>query len=282
MKVMPAISMGSGTASISRGRALLLMDDRRSFYRGFVGKVHGRNFGGHVVYVALDAPIDIRIGAGEWQRCEMAVIAPHVSHAIKGGASCAAQVILENEDIAPEHLPGWMNHGSGVIRDEALIDQWRSTCASMLPSDAVVPSEWLDHMLFGQSLPRPQTDARIVRVMQDILAKPGEQHSAQLCASTVALSSSRFLHLFSREVGVPFRRFRAWKRARSLLYNLQRECNLTELALACGYADSAHFSNSIREVYGFKPTDLVSAGRHLSLVQHHNSTFAIGGLAMHC
>ena len=261
MTAKPCTPTGSTRFPMRVGRALLLLDDRRSFYRGHLGQVHERNLGGHVVYVTLDLPMEIKIGGAEWQRCEMAVVPPHVTHSIRALKGCAAQVILENEDISPEHLPGWMTSGSGVILDEALIARWRSTSASIGQNDAASLTDMLDHMLFGCSLPQRHTDARIARVVRNILDHPGEQHSAQDCASTVALSSSRFLHLFSREMGVPFRRFRAWKRARSLLYVLRRECNLTELALDCGYADSAHFSNSIRDVYGYKPREIVLAGR---------------------
>ena len=243
------------------GRALLLLDDRRSFYRGHLGHVDARNLGGYVVYIALDHPMDIRLADGDWQSCEMAVVAPHVTHSLRALKGCAAQVILENEDISPEHLPAWMTCGCGAVRDPTLIAQWRARSSAIGQDARDMAADRLDELLFGACLPQRHTDARIARVVRNILEQPGEQHSAEDCASAVALSCSRFLHLFSREMGVPFRRFRAWKRARSLLYCLKRECNLTELALDCGYSDSAHFSNSIRDVYGYMPRQIVIAGR---------------------
>lgn len=263
MNIKPINSKSNAWFPMGAGRALLMLDDRRSFYRGHLGNIQGRNLGGYVVYLALDEPIAIKINGREWKTCEMAVVAPHITHCIRAAKGCAAQVILESEDISAEHLPSWMSSESGVIGDEALIAHWRTACSSIGQSDSSLLTEMLDRLLFGRSLPQRHTDARIGRVVQKILDNPAEQHSAEDCASAVALSCSRFLHLFSHEMGVPFRRFRAWKRARSLLYILKRECNLTDLALDCGYSDSAHFSNSIRDVYGYKPREIVFAGRSI-------------------
>jgi len=82
------------------------------------------------------------------------------------------------------------------------------------------------------------------------------------------LSFSRFLHLFKQEVGAPFRSFRTWKRARSLLHYVNRESNLAHVALDAGYPDSTHFSHSIRQVYGLKPKDIFAGSRRLAVYDH--------------
>jgi AraC-like DNA-binding protein len=80
------------------------------------------------------------------------------------------------------------------------------------------------------------------------------------------LSFSRFLHLFKQEVGAPFRSFRTWKRARNLLnYVVHTDCNLSYIALDTGYPDSTHFSHSIRQVYGLKPSEIFAGSRRLAV-----------------
>jgi AraC-like DNA-binding protein len=119
--------------------------------------------------------------------------------------------------------------------------------------------------LFGAPLPCRQIDCRVARVIQNVIAQPGERHSAEECARSVGLSVSRFLHLFKQEVGVPFRPFRAWKRARSLLDLVSRSGSLTDMALDSGYTDSSHFSNSVRNTYGVKASEMVASARRLTL-----------------
>jgi len=44
-----------------------------------------------------------------------------------------------------------------------------------------------------------------------------------------------------------------------------RDTNLVHVALDTGYPDSTHFSHSIRQVYGLKPSDIFAGSRRLSI-----------------
>ena len=89
--------------------------------------------------------------------------------------------------------------------------------------------------------------------------------SAQALTSHVNLSFSRFVHLFKEQVGVPLRTFRSWKRARSVLQYVRQDVNLTQIAQHTGYPDSAHFSRSIREVFGLQPREVMAGSRRIAL-----------------
>jgi methylphosphotriester-DNA--protein-cysteine methyltransferase len=79
------------------------------------------------------------------------------------------------------------------------------------------------------------------------------------------LSVSRFIHLFKGECGVPFRTFKTWKRARSLLHSVACGENLTTVAQDLGYSDSAYFSNSIRHFYGLRPRDIMAGSKYIRM-----------------
>lgn len=68
------------------------------------------------------------------------------------------------------------------------------------------------------------------------------------------LSVSRFMHLFSRELGVPFRRYRIWNRLRAAMRVALTGRNLTEAAISAGFTDSAHFARLFRETFGVTPS----------------------------
>ena len=110
---------------------------------------------------------------------------------------------------------------------------------------------------------RHQVDERIANVVKAIVPTPHERHLAQECAERIHLSLTRFVHLFSPEVGTSFRRFRVWKRARGLLDQVLGSANLTEITLETGFVCSAHFSKAIRGAYGIRPSDLVAGLRHM-------------------
>jgi AraC-like DNA-binding protein len=123
----------------------------------------------------------------------------------------------------------------------------------------------LDRLFFERPIAARQIDRRIQSVIDGIKRDPSSALSAEECAEAVHLSFSRFLHLFKQEVGVPFRSFRTWKRARSLLHYVNRDTNLAHVAQDTGYPDSTHFSHSIRQVYGLKPRDIFAGSRRLAI-----------------
>jgi len=72
-------------------------------------------------------------------------------------------------------------------------------------------------------------------------------------ASLARLSESRFSHLFTAEMGVPFRQYRSWLQARTFVRTLPRHRTLTTHALETGFYDSSHLSNSFQKLIGLSP-----------------------------
>lgn len=71
------------------------------------------------------------------------------------------------------------------------------------------------------------------------------------------ISASRLTHLFSREVGLPFRRYVLWRRLRRVVELVAAGANLTEAAIAAGFSDSSHLSRVFRSTFGLSPSALL-------------------------
>ncbi|ASR35842.1 hypothetical protein BAY61_13455 [Prauserella marina] len=91
--------------------------------------------------------------------------------------------------------------------------------------------DYLDHALVGRRRPSLREAARAAH-----------------------LSESRLTHVFSAEVGLPFRRFVLWLRLRHAARALAEVDTLTEAAVAAGFSDLAHFSRVCRETFGVSPS----------------------------
>lgn len=68
------------------------------------------------------------------------------------------------------------------------------------------------------------------------------------------LSESRFLHLFSEQVGTPWRGYLVWRRALVAATIAAAGVSLTDAAHSAGYADSAHLSRQFKALFGFTPS----------------------------
>ena len=242
----------------------------RVFYVGLLGAPSARTMGAVIVYVAeAGSTIRIRIDGGEWVTTEIAVVPPYVPHQVLADTRLINVLKIEAETLDYEALPAELR-GSGAVSAPALVQLVQQRQRELLQQGRAIDLLRLDfdQMFFGAALAPRRIDRRIAAVLERIKRDPSAPAIAQECAAMAHLSFSRFLHLFKQEVGAPFRSFRTWKRARSLLHYVNREANLTHVALDTGYPDSTHFSHSIRHVYGLKPRDIFAGSRRLAVYDH--------------
>ncbi|MGF1756404.1 helix-turn-helix transcriptional regulator [Photobacterium sagamiensis] len=69
-------------------------------------------------------------------------------------------------------------------------------------------------------------------------------------AQQLALSESRFLHLFSEELGVPWRPYLLWCRMTCAIKAILNGTSATDAAHLAGFSDSAHLSRTFRKTFG--------------------------------
>lgn len=253
----------------SRGERLMWLTHERVFYAGLLGAAAERSLGGHGVYVSpTGQPMRIRIGGGAWQSGELLVVPPQVPHQVVSETPLILNLLIESESVDPARLPDFLQR-CGAVEAPDFVHRVRAAHAQLLAAAGRESFDGLDFdtLFFGTPLAPRAIDARIRQVVARIVADPALPASAEECAASVQLSFSRFLHLFKQEIGVPFRAFRAWKRARSLLRHVRQSATLTDIALDTGYPDSTHFSHSIRQVYGLRPSDILAGSRRLAVYQ---------------
>lgn len=254
----------------------------RVLYSGLLGAPSTRRLGGWIVYFSADVPFSLCIGSHApakelWSLGIVAIVKPYQSHSVASAARNLSNIILEPESVDLSRLAGLLGTllrgGGGVFDDRhaqatalrGMLGDARDRLGRV-PGSLAAEDAAFDRFVFGAPLPRPDLDARIAKALE-LLDDGGEaEPSAHALAAATQLSFSRFVHLFKQEVGVPLRTFRSWKRARSLLHLVTQDTSLTEIAQRTGYPDSAHFSHSIRQVFGLQPKELMAGSRRITLV----------------
>ncbi|MEV6760316.1 helix-turn-helix domain-containing protein [Streptomyces sp. NPDC051105] len=97
-------------------------------------------------------------------------------------------------------------------------------------------------------------DGRVRRAGELITADPGAPHTVDSLAARVALSPSRFAHLFTRETGVPPMRALREARLRHAVRLLEStDLTVERVAAASGFPSPFHFNRVFRERYGVPP-----------------------------
>ncbi|MER6072625.1 helix-turn-helix domain-containing protein [Streptomyces sp. NPDC001817] len=102
--------------------------------------------------------------------------------------------------------------------------------------------------------PAPDTDARVRRAEELIAADPGAPHTVRSLAGSVALSPSRFAHLFTVRTGrSPMRALREARLRHAARLLEATDLTVERVAAACGFSSPFHFSRVFRERYGVPP-----------------------------
>ena len=100
----------------------------------------------------------------------------------------------------------------------------------------------------------------IMRIVSALGRRPELFANVECAARLAGLSPMRFQHVFTETVGIPFRRYRQWRRMGRVIRALADGENLTGAAYAAGFSSSAHLSSAFKAMFGLRPSTLV-AGR---------------------
>ncbi len=106
--------------------------------------------------------------------------------------------------------------------------------------------------------PRSPRDARIARVVREIERRPDSFGRLQDAAALACLSPSRFRARFDAELGLPFRRYRLWRRMALVMRTVAAGGSLTEAAHVAGFSSSAHLSSTFKRTFGLTASDLLA------------------------
>ncbi|KTC41767.1 AraC family transcriptional regulator, partial [Pseudomonas sp. ABAC61] len=97
---------------------------------------------------------------------------------------------------------------------------------------------------------QPIADRRVGRALQMLdTALDGKVAAAQLAAQA-HISLSQLERLFARDVGLPVRRLVLWRRLRLAMALMLQGQAMTQAAHEAGFADAAHFSRTLKALFG--------------------------------
>ena len=105
----------------------------------------------------------------------------------------------------------------------------------------------------------PPVDRRVIQLMYMLSESPGA--SLDTLAATLGMSAHHASRLFSGALGIPTRRYLLSCKIRAATSFLGSGRPLTEIAVASGFVDSAHFSKVWTQNYGSPPSQFYSDGQ---------------------
>ncbi|MBO9611258.1 MAG: helix-turn-helix transcriptional regulator [Dyadobacter sp.] len=104
------------------------------------------------------------------------------------------------------------------------------------------------------ALPPERMDDRMGPVISYIDQNLSKNIDLSEVANLAYLSSHRFRHLFTEQIGLPFTQYVIWQRLKKSIYAVASgEMTLGEAVEVFGFTDQAHFSNAFKKTFGVFP-----------------------------
>ncbi|WP_223884845.1 helix-turn-helix domain-containing protein [Nocardia colli] len=206
--------------------------------------------------VGLDAPFTVRADGIE-QTVRSALIPPRMVHRVV--ATGERMLFCYIDPGSPRAKSSWdrMTTRSGGFGSAHRNEQELISLAAQPEFDPVAAVD----LACGPGV--ATVDDRIAAAAATLLTHPARPNSAAELAAEAHLSTSRFLHLFARDAGTSFRRYRMWARMLSVGRAVAKVADLTTAAADAGFASPSHFSDTFHAMCGLTPSRLLVDGARI-------------------
>jgi AraC-like DNA-binding protein len=208
--------------------------------------------------VGLDGPVRFQAERGAAPVAATAVLThPNVPHAAEADAGRVAVVFVHPESEVGARLRARGGSGNEVLDDD-VADLMRRALRPARSRDELIrrSAHALAALEIGDAAP-PLRHRGVRRVLRRLRGEaPLAETSLAALAELSGLSPSRFMHVFTAEVGIPLRPYLRWLKLERATLALGAGASQAEAAHAAGFADAAHMARSFRAMLGTTPSTL--------------------------
>jgi AraC family transcriptional regulator len=208
--------------------------------------------------IGVDADVFVAGGDGEWVRGRGIVVRPDVTHSFNGDGVLGAMLFVDPECREGQWVLTSLPQEITVVPPSRLDPCTRELRAfNEQPLEAMELGELVWHcvraLCAGPPPPR-RLDPRVLDVITKLRGSEGAKPSLEEAAGSVYLSPSRFAHLFTEHVGLPFRRYLLWRKLTRAMVAVGQGMTLSAAAQQGGFSDSAHLTRTFYQMFGIPPS----------------------------
>ena len=192
----------------------------------------------------------------DWMACEAVFIRPGAMHEVDAsGATMVAAFVDVASELGAELSVHIHSDLSPVSAQK--VGRWRTALGESLNQAAI--KTWINKHLLHKTR-NPKVHPGVKRAVDYLRENIGATHDVSLdaLAEIARLSRSRFMHVFTKSVGVPLRPYILWLRLQKAASEIARGATPTEAAYRAGFADAAHMARTFRRMLGNTPTQVAS------------------------
>jgi AraC-like DNA-binding protein len=193
----------------------------------------------------------------QWAECGAALVKPDATHEVDASGAQVLIVLVDPESDLGAALTDKVTQDITLISEDT-VARWREQLGDWASLTSAKVESLVQRSLLS-SRRKPRLHPKLYRALEVIREDLGNNRRLSLkrLAAVAELSESRFMHVFTRSIGVPPRSYILWLRFQLACDELRRGATPTQAAHRAGFADAAHMSRTVRRMMGTTPVDLV-------------------------
>ncbi len=195
-----------------------------------------------------------------------------IVHRLQGPKGVQALLLFENESKTAQKLKNVLKNETMLLLPEDSVSEHLKSGLKKLYmgkpdiDSAKVHLDLLLSKLFSFSNEVQIVDPRIVKARALIDSLEVKKISADRISSMLSISETRFIHLFKKEVGIPFRKYLLWKRMLDSIRILIDRHDITWAAHEAGFSDSAHLARTFKDNFGVVLSEIFKNDRFVQVI----------------
>jgi AraC-like DNA-binding protein len=205
--------------------------------------------------VAICGPDD------QWRQSPGVVVQADAIHSFDCQGASAAMFFVDPESAEGAWLRSSLSSGITLVPDAAL----EAPVAALRtfverPLEAMEIGALVRHCVRSLSPGAPparRMDERVSKVLQQIQGADELRISLESAAAMAFLSPSRFAHLFTLQMGLPFRHYILWRKLTRAMVAIGSGHTIADAAHAADFADAAHLTRTFYQMVGMAPSALM-------------------------
>jgi len=214
-------------------------------FAAYFGPVDDNDLHEHAAYQIVlgnDATVTVVDEAGEEHQGQNFMIRPLVSHAVRAKSSVTLIYLDPQSAIAVNFADHIDAEGISSLNPKDL------------PFDPSIGTDGMLAVLEDLSMKySPSIDPRLAQVLSDLREEPGKWTINETAALN-GISESRLRAIAREQFGVPLSTWIIWRKLECSAKALSLGESLADAAFLGGFSDQAHFTRSMRRMFGITPS----------------------------